>query len=124
LLTLFLFFIGDDLTFISSTFEPVQIPGPIIANNLPTNWNLSQNYPNPFNPRTKINYAVKDGFTGNVKIAVYNIRGEKVADLVNGQHQPGFYTAVFNAAGLSSGVYYYQIQTKDFNALKMMMILK
>jgi len=86
--------------------------------NLPLNWSLAQNYPNPFNPLTHIQYAVKDGYIGNVKLTVFNVKGEKVAVLVNGQHKPGIYSVAFQAARLSSGVYYYQLETKDFSAIK------
>lgn len=92
--------------------------------NLPLNWSLAQNYPNPFNPLTNIQYAVKDGYFGNVKLTIFNVKGEKFAVLVNSQHKPGIYSVAFQAARMSSGVYYYQLETKDFSAIKKMMILK
>jgi len=83
---------------------------------------LSYNYPNPFNPNTTINYGITQ--SGNVELCVYNSLGQKVVSLVS-QYQPaGNYTINFNAAGLSSGIYFYKISTQNFTQTKKMLFLK
>jgi len=86
---------------------------------------ISQNYPNPFNPTTLINYTVaKDGI---VKLKVYNVMGKEVATLVNGFKTRGNYSVEFDVKdhnSLSSGVYYYKIETGDFSDIKKMMLVK
>jgi hypothetical protein len=88
----------------------------------PISYALSQNYPNPFNPTTKIKYAVPyDGF---VNIAVFNVLGEKVANIVNSIHKAGNYELTFDATNLASGIYIYRMEAGDFVSIKKMMILK
>jgi len=83
---------------------------------------LEQNYPNPFNPITKINYSVPaDGF---VNIAVYNVLGEKVTEIVNSLQKAGNYEVTFNATNFASGMYLYRMESGDFVSVKKMMILK
>ena len=83
---------------------------------------LSQNYPNPFNPSTSIKYSVaQDGF---VNVSVFNLIGEKVATLVNSNMKAGSYELNFNAASLSSGVYFYSIEAGNFKAVRKMMLMK
>jgi len=88
----------------------------------PLTFDLGQNYPNPFNPSTKITYSVP--VTGNVKLAVYNVVGEEVAVLVNGQVEAGFYETTFDASNLSSGLYLYKLQSDNTVEVKKMMLLK
>jgi photosystem II stability/assembly factor-like uncharacterized protein len=88
----------------------------------PENYDLSQNYPNPFNPTTKIKYAVP--VDGLVALSVYNILGEKVADVVNSVQKAGIYEVTFDASNLASGMYIYRMQADDFVSVKKMMILK
>lgn len=88
----------------------------------PISYNLSQNYPNPFNPSTKITYDVLDPV--NIVIEIYNLKGQKIHTLVNSFHTKGRYTANFNAAGLSAGVYFYKITSKYFTDTKKMVLVK
>ena len=90
--------------------------------NLPQKYSLSQNYPNPFNPGTNISFSL--GKPSNVKLAVYNILGQKIAVLVNNYMQAGSYTYQFNAAKLASGVYIYRIEAGSFVSSKKMILLK
>ncbi len=85
-------------------------------------YELAQNYPNPFNPSTTIKYQT----TGKdfVSLKVYNILGKEVASLVNGVQNPGNHEAVFNAKNLSSGIYFYTLQSGSFNVTKKMILLK
>jgi photosystem II stability/assembly factor-like uncharacterized protein len=88
----------------------------------PNSYDLSQNYPNPFNPTTKIKYSVPvEGF---VNIAVFNILGEKVANLVNSIQKAGNYELSFDATNLSSGMYIYRMESGNYVSIKKMMILK
>ncbi len=89
---------------------------------VPESYDLSQNYPNPFNPTTKIQYSVPaDGF---VNIAVYNVLGEKVTDIVNNLQKAGSYEVTFDAANFASGMYLYRMEAGDFVSVKKMILLK
>jgi photosystem II stability/assembly factor-like uncharacterized protein len=83
---------------------------------------LYQNFPNPFNPVTTIKYDLPNA--GNVELVVYDILGRKVKELVNQTQQPGRYDIQFDASTLASGVYIYQLSTKDFVNSKKMILLK
>ncbi len=89
---------------------------------LPTDYALVQNYPNPFNPTTEFWYALPEG--SNVEITIYNITGQKVATLVNGWREAGFYRETWNGEDLASGVYFYRLQTDQFTDSKKMILLK
>ncbi len=91
---------------------------------LPSAFALMQNYPNPFNPSTTIGYRVSGLGSSWVKLAVYDLLGRQVALLVNESQQPGEYSVQFNAANLTSGVYFYTISAGDFSATKKLMFLK
>jgi len=73
----------------------------------PTKFALDQNYPNPFNPTTNIQYSV--GEAGPVTITVYNVMGQKVAELLNTTKSAGSYQVSWNATGQASGIYYYRL---------------
>ncbi len=88
----------------------------------PNNYTLFQNYPNPFNPNTKIRYFIPED--GNVKITIYNILGQKVTELVNGNIKAGKYETEFNGSNFASGVYIYRIKTDNFVQSKKMILLK
>ncbi len=88
----------------------------------PSRFELSQNYPNPFNPSTTIKFSVpKDG---NAAIKVYDVKGQLVKTLVNQRIIVGNYTVDFNASELSSGVYFYSLETPDFKETKRMILVK
>ena len=72
-----------------------------------------QNYPNPFNPTTQIKYDLPEA--SHVMLAVYDILGRKVAELVNGQVAEGYHTARWNALDVSSGVYFARFTATDAN---------
>jgi len=85
-------------------------------------YDLAQNYPNPFNPSTVIEYSIHA--TSNVKVEVYNVLGKLITTLVNENQETGNYQVNFDASGLSSGIYYYKIQSSNFAATKIMLLLK
>jgi len=89
---------------------------------LPGEYALSQNCPNPFNPATTINYSIPE--KSLVKIKVYDILGKEITTLVNEVKQPGNYTADFNAADLSSGVYIYKLECEKYHAIKKMLLIR
>ncbi len=86
------------------------------------NFALEQNYPNPFNPATIISYQLS--VNGFVSLKVYDVLGNEVRTLVNEYKPAGSYEAVFNASGLSSGIYYYQLKSGKFNQVKKMLLIK
>ncbi|MBS1516892.1 MAG: T9SS type A sorting domain-containing protein [Bacteroidetes bacterium] len=89
---------------------------------IPGNFELSQNYPNPFNPETKISYQIpRDAY---VSLKVYNNSGKEVATLVNNSVSAGYYTVNFNAANLSSGIYFYKLETEGFTKVMKMAVVK
>jgi len=85
-------------------------------------FNLNQNYPNPFNPSTKINYEIQKA--GHVSLKVFDIIGNEVAELVNNNVEAGKYQVEFNAKHLSSGVYFYKLETGGKQSIKKLVILK
>ena len=87
-----------------------------------TNFQLFQNYPNPFNPSTVIKYSIPK--TSNVKLDIYDILGNQVAELVNEKQLPGNYRYTFNGFNLPSGIYFYRITTKTFNQTRKLILLK
>ena len=88
---------------------------------LPQEFALSQNYPNPFNPETTIQFAVKERC--EVILKLYDILGREVRTVIQEQMAPGVYRRRFNARGLSTGVYLYRIQMRDFVAVRKMVIM-
>lgn len=89
---------------------------------LPTKFELEQNYPNPFNPSTTINFSLPE--KGMVALNVYNLLGQKIAELVNEELSAGTYNYNFDASELASGIYVYMLQTNDIIQSKKMMLLK
>jgi subtilisin family serine protease len=88
----------------------------------PNVYSLAQNYPNPFNPSTLIQYSIAE--PGNVTLEVYNMLGQKVAQLVNGTQNAGAHTVQFDASALSSGVYIYQLKAGNYLETRKMMLIK
>jgi predicted GH43/DUF377 family glycosyl hydrolase len=84
----------------------------------PESFTLGQNFPNPFNPSTKIEYSVKEPCL--VNLAVYNLTGQIVRELINSYQQPGNYSITLNMQGITSGIYFYRIRMGDFQAVKKM----
>ena len=89
----------------------------------PRTFALDQNYPNPFNPTTNITYSIEK--QGAVSLVVYNLLGNEIARLVDNQIQTvGNHTISFDASGLSSGVYFYKLQTNNTSVTKKMLLMK
>ena len=88
----------------------------------PADYALRQNYPNPFNPTTTINYQIPEA--GIVTLSVYNLLGEKIADLVNEFKETGAYNVSFNARDLASGIYIYTLNVNGTSISKKMQLMK
>jgi subtilisin-like proprotein convertase family protein len=93
-----------------------------INSNIPAKYELFQNYPNPFNPETSIKFHLPQ--SGAVKLKVFDILGKEVAVLLSEVKQAGAYEVKFNGAGLSSGVYFYKLETEMFTDVKRMLLVK
>lgn len=94
---------------------------------IPLMFFLNQNYPNPFNPSTTIRYEVPR--RSKVEINVYNMLGQLIATLVNGEIEAGRYFVTWNGRNdqgiqMSSGVYFYQIHADEFTQTKKLILLK
>ncbi len=97
-----------------------------ISNGVPDKFSLSQNYPNPFNPFTTINFSIPSVETKRwvVLLKVYDILGNEVATLVNGQLTPGTYSVDWDASDFPSGIYFYRLTAGDFSQTNKMILLK
>ncbi|MCP4632558.1 MAG: T9SS type A sorting domain-containing protein, partial [candidate division Zixibacteria bacterium] len=94
---------------------------------LPKHYSLNQNYPNPFNPTTVIDYALPTDC--DVNLSVYNVMGQRVVTLVNENKNAGYHSIAWDGhtgsgAKVSSGIYFYRLDTKDFSKVRRMMLLK
>lgn len=89
---------------------------------LPAEWQLYQNYPNPFNPSTNIKYTIAK--SGIVKLKVFDVTGREVKTLVDEVKNPGSYEVNFNAANLTSGVYFYRLASAGIVLTKKMILIK
>ncbi|MEO8512959.1 MAG: T9SS type A sorting domain-containing protein [Ignavibacteria bacterium] len=95
---------------------------PNIGTHTPVNYALYQNYPNPFNPNTKITFDIpKSEFT---KLIVYDVLGKETAIILNEFTQAGRYTVDFSASTLSSGIYFYTLQSGNIVLTKKMVLTK
>jgi hypothetical protein len=90
--------------------------------NLPARFQLEQNYPNPFNPITLIKYQLP--LKSSVTLKIFDILGKEVETLVNEERDAGYYEVKFNGSNLSSGIYFYTLQTENYFATKKMILLK
>ncbi len=91
-------------------------------NTPPKTFHLSQNYPNPFNPSTIIEYQIPNDT--HVKILIFDIMGNQVAELLNGNVSAGTHVIRFNGIKLASGVYFYRIEAGEFSETKKFVLIK
>jgi len=88
----------------------------------PASFRLSQNHPNPFNPSTTIEFSLpKASF---VTLKIYNLLGEEVATLVSEQRSMGIHKINWDARGLASGVYLYQLVAADFSQTRKLILMR
>jgi Secretion system C-terminal sorting domain len=93
-----------------------------ISTEIPSAYSLSQNYPNPFNPSTVVRFSLP--VVGLTTLKVYDMMGREVQTLVNERLQAGTYEATFDGSQLSSGMYFYRLQTNGFTETKRMNFIK
>jgi len=90
-----------------------DIPTSVAAGaHLPTAFALEQTYPNPFNPSTTVGYSLR--MRSRVTLAIYNVLGQRVAELVNAEQPAGVYRVPWTA-GVASGMYFYRIEAVGEN---------
>ena len=92
------------------------------AEGVPNVFELHQNYPNPFNPATTISFTL--GKTGFTTLTVFNLLGQKVATLFSGSLSAGRHEVKFDASAVSSGMYFYRLESGNLSSVKKMMLLK
>lgn len=116
---------------ISATSEmPPPPPGEVSSSmEIPKQFALDQNYPNPFNPTTSLRYALP--VDSRVRLVIYNLLGQAVAELVNGIEAAGYKQVEWNATSFSSGVYFYILEAtsvsepnKTYTSVKKMLLIK
>ena len=90
--------------------------------NIPVEFSLKQNYPNPFNPSTIISFSIPE--RANVNLKVYDILGNELVTLINEETEAGSYNINFNANGLPTGVYFYQLVSNEYVETKKMLLIK
>jgi photosystem II stability/assembly factor-like uncharacterized protein len=93
-----------------------------IGSEVPSGYKLYQNYPNPFNPVTVIRFEIFR--LSEIKLNVFNILGQKVATLLDQRLSPGVYEFTWDASDLSSGIYFYTLETEGFKDTKKLVLLK
>jgi len=93
----------------------------------PSSYSLSQNYPNPFNPATIISFSLASD--SKVTLKIFDVLGQEVTTLVNGDLSAGIHNLNFDASSINSGVYFYTIEAKgvdgsNFTSTKKMILTK
>jgi hypothetical protein len=105
--------------------DPIELYPTLVAdasNIIPGPISLLQNYPNPFNAKTTIEFVITEPQI--VRLAVYDLLGQKIETLIENCRPEGVHNVTFDASGLSSGVYFYRLQAGDLVETKRMVLLK
>ena len=102
------------------TFSSTDIK--TLNDEIPKRFYLEQNYPNPFNPSTVISYQISEFL--KVQLKVYDVLGREIATLVNEEKMPGKYEVKFDGRKLSSGIYFYKLQSESFTQTKKFVLIK
>lgn len=89
---------------------------------LPTEFSLSQNFPNPFNPTTVLRYALPKN--SHVSINVYDLIGQKVSTLVDGEETQGYHEVAFDGSRFASGVYLIRLNAPGVTITRKMLMAK
>jgi len=112
--------LGDALLVEAET-TPSAIDGEKVL--VPFETKLVGNYPNPFNPSTTIMFDLDR--TAKVQINIYNILGQKVAEIANREFQMGNHRLLWDASSnISSGVYFYEMRTDNYTQIKKMILMR
>lgn len=113
---------GNNVYKLNVNYSVITSVSENIISGVPTEFNLSQNYPNPFNPSTTIRFDVPK--SGNVSLKVYNELGKEVNSLVNSYRSAGSYEINFDASTLSSGIYFYKLESNGLVSTRKMLLIK
>lgn len=105
------------ITFTLGPFTGIQQ-----VNTVATEYKLMQNYPNPFNPETKIKFQIKE--SGFVSLKIYDVTGKEIETLVKEKLNSGIYEFNWNAEKLSTGIYFYKMETGKYSDVKKMVFIK
>lgn len=103
-------------------FDTINVGINQISSEIPDKYNLYQNYPNPFNPETNIKFDIAK--TGTVKLKIYDLLGKEVESLYSGKLNAGKYEFKFNGKNLASGIYFYKLETENYNKILRMVLIK
>jgi N-acetylmuramoyl-L-alanine amidase len=113
------FIVFDDFRIVRKSVVSVDDEN---ADFIPNQYRLEQNYPNPFNPSTVIQFGLPN--PGYITLKIFNILGEEVATLVDGELIAGTHTIEWNAGTVASGIYFYRLQADAYTETKKMLYLK
>ncbi len=117
---------GSAVFTVSITRDTVSVPPIVSVENdfgeIPVNFKLYQNYPNPFNPSTFIEFDIPE--RTRVKLAIYNVLGQEVKVLIDGELEPGRHKIKFDSNGLPSGIYFYRLSSNGFSQIRKMVLIK
>lgn len=91
-------------------------------NELPVAYNLHQNYPNPFNPSTRVKFEIPE--RGMVSLNMYNILGQKIKTVIEGEYSAGTYDINIDASGMTSGLYLLELKVNDYRSVIKMNLLR
>jgi len=100
----------------------VSVPDPSVTEHPSGKFELLQNFPNPFNAQTRIGFSLPR--TSMLTLTVSNVLGQEVQQLAAGLWDAGFHTVEFNAAGLSSGIYFYRLSTGEFRQGRSLVLIR
>ena len=110
---------GEDVVISDATIQKLIVTNELI----PDVYSLEQNYPNPFNPSTVIEFSLPEN-VNSVKLTIYNVLGEKVAELVNTSLIAGKYSYRWDARNVATGMYIYELRTDKFVSVRKMVLMK
>lgn len=108
-------------------YSTISVGLNLISSKVPSDFNLFQNFPNPFNPVTRIKFNITKTINSELSIVnlnVYDALGKIVQTLVNKKLLPGTYESEFDGSSLSSGIYFYKLESGDFIETKRMILIK
>lgn len=94
----------------------------VVSAQVPQEYSLEQNFPNPFNPTTTIPFGLPN--SGHVSLKVFNLSGQEVATVMEGDLSAGQYRALFNGSSLPSGIYLYRLETPDYQKTMKLTLIK
>jgi hypothetical protein len=111
----------------SYPFFEIKITPEDMDDIVPQQFSLRQNYPNPFNPTTTIAYSLPEA--SKVRLDIYNVKGQLVKTLINGDMSAGMHSVVWdgrdsNNTAVASGVYFYRVSSPKATQTKRMLLMK